>query len=146
MDQPWFVVTLIICVGSALWLAACVAVAAVVRYRRRRKLLASNKYINGAKPGKSVSSGLRNPTYTKRLEILGIDSLELLRRHYDLVYVFKMFFLVVLSLLPSAEWEMSTGQEAVAVLCGREGNRWLNVILALWFIHLLAKWPTLLQG
>ena len=92
MDQPWFVVTLIICVGSALWLAACVAVAAVVRYRRRRKLLASNKYINGAKPGKSVSSGLRNPTYTKRLEILGIDSLELLRRHYDLVYVFKMFF------------------------------------------------------
>jgi len=53
VDQPWFLVALIICVGSVLWLAACVVVASLLRYRRRRKLLTSNKYVNGTKPGKS---------------------------------------------------------------------------------------------
>jgi len=49
-------VTLIVCVGSALWLAMCVAIAWIVRYRRRRKLLAgNNKYVNGQKPGKTLS-------------------------------------------------------------------------------------------
>jgi len=55
VDQPWFIVTLIVCIGSALWLAMCVAIAWIVRYRRRRKLLASNKYVNGQKPGKALS-------------------------------------------------------------------------------------------
>ena len=48
-----------------------------------------------------------------------------------------------LSLLPSTGPEISTGQGAVAVLCGREGNRRSGVALAmtLWHIHLRARWP-----
>jgi len=36
--------------------------------------------------------GLSNLPYTKRLEFLGIDSLELRRLRYDLVFVYKMLF------------------------------------------------------
>ena len=36
--------------------------------------------------------GLSNLPYTKRLEVLGIDSLEIRRLRYDLVFVYKMLF------------------------------------------------------
>jgi len=36
--------------------------------------------------------GLSNLPYIKRLEFLGIDSLELRRLLYDLVFVYKMLF------------------------------------------------------
>jgi len=56
VDQPWFIVTLIVCIGSALWLAMCVAVVVIICYRRRRKLLTGNKYGDGLKPGKATNS------------------------------------------------------------------------------------------
>jgi len=34
--------------------------------------------------------GLSNLPYTKRLEVLGIDSLEIRRLRYDMVFVYKM--------------------------------------------------------
>jgi len=61
VDQPWFVVTLIICVGCALWLAMCVVVALIIGYRRRRKPHTSSKYADGRKPGKA-STRLRVTT------------------------------------------------------------------------------------
>jgi len=52
LDESWFVATLIVCVGSALWIAMCVVVACIVRRRRRRHMLAhASKYSNGQKPG-----------------------------------------------------------------------------------------------
>ena len=36
--------------------------------------------------------GLSNLPYAKRLEVLGIDSLEIRRLRYDLVFVYKMLF------------------------------------------------------
>jgi len=36
--------------------------------------------------------GLRHLAYTKRLEVLGTESLELRRLRYDLIYVYKMLF------------------------------------------------------
>ena len=36
--------------------------------------------------------GLRNLPYAKRLEVLGIDSLEVCRLRYDLVFVYKLLF------------------------------------------------------
>ena len=55
VEQSWFLVTLIVCIGSALWLATCVAIVWIIRYRRRRKLLTSNKYVDAGKPGKASS-------------------------------------------------------------------------------------------
>ena len=39
-----------------------------------------------------ILPGLPNLPYTKRLEVLGIDSLETRRLRYDLVFVYKMLF------------------------------------------------------
>jgi len=65
VDQPWFIVTLIVCIGSALWLAMCVAIVWIIRYRRRRKLLANNKYVIAQKqPGRALFN--MSITYTSR--------------------------------------------------------------------------------
>jgi len=42
-----------------------------------------------------------------------------------------------LNLLPSEGWEMSTGQEAVAMLCSREDNRRFGVALAMLYTDCL---------
>ena len=36
--------------------------------------------------------GLSNLPYTKHLEVLGLDNLEIRRLRYDLVFVYKMLF------------------------------------------------------
>ena len=40
----------------------------------------------------SLDTGLSNLPYTKRLEALAIDSLEIRRLRYDLTFVYKMLF------------------------------------------------------
>ena len=45
-----------------------------------------------AKHPLSASGIVSNLPYTKRLEVLGIDSLETRRLRYDLVFVYKMLF------------------------------------------------------
>jgi len=45
-----------------------------------------------AKHPLSASGIVSNLPYTKRLEVLGIDSLETCRLRYDLVFVYKMLF------------------------------------------------------
>jgi len=55
-----------------------------------------------------------------------------------------------LSLLPSAGWEVSTSQGAVALLHGCEGNNRSGIPLAtchhLWYINLQAQWPKKKRG
>jgi hypothetical protein len=48
--KPWFVITIIVCTGSSLWLAICVVIIWLVRYRRRHR----KRQANGAAAEKYI--------------------------------------------------------------------------------------------